>query len=139
MARTIAELFAALNRQAPAGRALGLEFGAVTLVVRTNSLTLLDILRGYFGELCLPTAPKAAEIVVYAFEVDAPDYGLDFREWPREAGKAGQKERFFDSADGRIVYKVRTRMQFLLGHEHLVAVGPCIEHANQIINFINSQ
>jgi HprK-related kinase B len=139
MTRTIAELFAALNRQAPADRALGLEFDGVTLVVRSNSLTLLDTLRSYFGALALPTAPDPADIVLYAFDVDAPDYGLDFREWPREAGKAGQKERFFDLADGRIVYKVRSRMQFLLGHEHLVAVGPCFENANQLINFVNSQ
>jgi HprK-related kinase B len=37
------------------------------------------------------------------------------------------------------VFKVRTQMQFLLGREDLVAVGPCLANNNQIINFINSQ
>jgi HprK-related kinase B len=67
------------------------------------------------------------------------DWGLSFRDWPREAGKAGQKEQFFDLRDGRVVFKVRTQMQFLIGKGALLAAGPCVANANQIINFVNSQ
>jgi HprK-related kinase B len=96
----------------------------------------------YFADLVQPTELHRAgggDVCIRAFEAPPPDFGFAFRDWPREAGKAGQKEQFFDVPDGRMVYKVRTRMQFLLGRTDLVAVGPCLANSNQIINFINSQ
>jgi HprK-related kinase B len=135
----VAELCSNLERTYPAEHALSLSFGGVILLVQSNSSPLLDSLREYFGALCLSTRPERPDVVFCALEAEAPDFGLDFREWPREPGKASQKERYADLEGGRIIYKVRTRMQFLIGREQLLAIGPCRANANQIINFINSQ
>ena len=42
-------------------------------------------------------------------------------------------------SDGRIVFKTRTGMHFLLGTSELLAIGPCAKNPNQVINFIISQ
>jgi HprK-related kinase B len=136
---SIAELCSNLRLLYPAEHALGLNFGGVILLVRSNSPPLLDSLREYFGALCLGARPERVDVVFDALEAEAPDFKLDFREWPREPGKASQKERYADLEDGRIIYKLRTRMQFLTSREQLLAVGPCLANANQVINFINSQ
>jgi len=141
-ATDIAVLSRELERQYPAPHELRLEFGGCLILVLSNSEELLASLREYFGDLVQPGAghaADAADVQIRALEAAPPDFGYAFREWPREAGKAGQKEQFFDLRDGRVVFKVRTGMQFLLGRSDLVAVGPCLANSNQIINFINSQ
>src|SRR5207237_28767 len=47
--------------------------------------------------------------------------------------------RYADTCDGRVVTKTRTGMQFLLSRNELVAIGPCRQNPNQIVNFIISQ
>ena len=146
---SIGALSRELARKYPAREELRLEFGGCVIQVQSNSAPLLGALRDYFGDLILQSAPSdtatsassapAADVVIQAFEAPPPDFGHLFRDWPREAGKAGQKEQFFDLEDGRVVFKVRTRMQFLIGRDQLVAVGPCLANSNQIINFVNSQ
>jgi len=135
----ISALSRELERQYPARHALWLEFGGCWILVRSNSEPLLAALRDYFGDLIQPDRTAKPDVLIRAYEAPPPHFGHALRDWPREAGKAGQKEQFFDLADGRVVFKVRTRMQFLLGHEDLVAVGPCLANNNQVINFINSQ
>ena len=148
MTRSIAALSHELELRYPTRGELRLELGGCLIDVRSNSVPLLDALRGYFGDLVRPAVPNgpaamsrapAAEIVLHAFDATPPDFGFAFRDWPREAGKAGKKEQFFDLEDGRVIFKVRTGMQFLLGRRELVAVGPCLANGNQVINFINSQ
>lgn len=135
----ISALSRELEHQYPARHGLWLEFGGCWIQVRSNSEPLLAALRDYFGDLVQPDRAAKPDVLIRAYEAPPPDFGHVFRDWPREAGKAGQKEQFFDLVDGRIVFKVRTKMQFLLGREDLVAVGPCLANNNQIINFINSQ
>lgn len=135
----ISALSRELERQYPARHALWLEFGGCRIQVRSNSEPLLAALRDYFGDLIQAGRTAKPDVLIRAYEAPPPRFGHALRDWPREAGKSGQKEQFFDLADGRVVFKVRTQMQFLLGHEDLVAVGPCLANNNQIINFINSQ
>jgi HprK-related kinase B len=138
-ALTAAELSRELERQYPAEHELSVAFGGWVAAVRSNSTQLLEKLRHYFGDLAAAAGPRPAELVILAIEAPALTLGLAFRDWPREAGKAGKKEQFFDLPDGRVVFKVRTQMQFVIGKQHLVAVGPCLANDNQVINFINSQ
>lgn len=135
----ISALSRELERQYPARRGLWLEFGGCWIQVRSNSEPLLAALRDYFGDLVQPDHAASPDVLIRAYEAPPPDFGQPLRDWPREAGKAGQKEQFFDLPDGRVVFKVRTKMQFLIGRDDLVAVGPCLANDNQIINFINSQ
>jgi HprK-related kinase B len=142
-APTLASLRRELEQKHPATLALSIEFGGWRARVRSNSPTLLDGLSDYFGDLVTARGPAesgpVSDVELLAIECAPLDWGLSFRDWPREAGKAGQKEQFFDLSDGRVVFKVRTHMQFLIGEEALVAAGPCVANANQIINFVNSQ
>lgn len=140
---TLAYLRRALEQQHPAQHVLNIEFGGWRASVRSNSMALLDTLSSYFGDLVSSRGAvgslAAGDVEIVAIECPPPSWGLSFRDWPREAGKAGQKEQFFDLSDGRVVRKVRTQMQFLIGKQELIAAGPCLANANQIINFINSQ
>jgi HprK-related kinase B len=77
--------------------------------------------------------------VIRAFEAPPPDFGRALRDWPRDPGKAGQKEQFFDLSDGRVVFKVAHPDAILARTERSGGGGPCLDNANQIINFINSQ
>ena len=149
MTHSISALSRELERQYATREQLRLEFGGCSIQVRSNSAPLLDALRGYFGDLVQPSSwpdgaaaaasAASADVLIQAFETAPLDFAFVFRDWPREAGKAGQKEQFVDLKDGRVVFKVRTRMQFLIGRQALAAVGPCLANSNQIINFINSQ
>jgi HprK-related kinase B len=141
--RSIAALSRELDRQYSPQHELCIEFGGWVVQVRSNSAPLLESLRDYFGDLAQPPLDgsrhsRVVDVVIRAFEAPAPDFGCAFRDLEREAGKT-VKVQFFDLADGRVVHKVKTGMQFLLGAEDLVAVGPCLANTNQIVNFINSQ
>jgi HprK-related kinase B len=141
---SLAALSSALERRYPPRHELHLELGEVGIVLRSNSAPLVGLLREYFGTLVREApvrvaAPSRTGLSIRAFEAPPPDFGCSWRYWPWDPGKAGPKEQFFDLPDGRVVSKVRTQMQFLLGRSDLVAVGPCLDNANQIINFINSQ
>ncbi|MEW8430705.1 MAG: HprK-related kinase B, partial [gamma proteobacterium symbiont of Ctena orbiculata] len=120
-----------------AERSLQLATGDCGLVIRSNSLPLLDRLAGYFHHL--PKSQIAAPIEVVAIEGGELKTGLPFIDWRREAGKSGRKDAYVDLADGRLVRKVRTGMLFLQSERWRIAAGPCIAHDNQLINFINSQ
>jgi HprK-related kinase B len=108
-----------------------------SLVIRSNSRPLLERLAGYFDHLPQTTQPEALEII--AVERSVCDSGLPFIDWRREPGKHGRKDAYLDLSDGRLVLKVRTGMLFLQSRSRRIAAGPCLEHDNQLINFINSQ
>jgi HprK-related kinase B len=135
---SIASLAAELLHIYRPSEELWLDIGGFAVHVRSNNRALLDELGKYFSDLVV--APAAREdIRVTALEAQPPRFPLEFRDWPREPGKVGKKERYADASDGRIVYKTRTGMQFLLSRSELIAVGPCLQNPNQVINFIISQ
>ncbi|MEW8139568.1 MAG: HprK-related kinase B [Candidatus Thiodiazotropha endolucinida] len=119
------------------GEPLQLNIGDCVLVIRSNSQSLLDRLAGYFHHL--PKTRALATIEVTAIESDKLETGLPFIDWRREAGKSGRKDAYVELTDGRLVLKVRTGMLFLQSEQWRIAVGPCEEYDNQLINFINSQ
>jgi HprK-related kinase B len=64
---------------------------------------------------------------------------LSFTDWRREAGKSGRKDSYLDLPQARVIRKVRTGMVFLQSESLRIAAGPCLQHDNQLINFICSQ
>jgi HprK-related kinase B len=138
MTVTIASLAGDLLKDLAPNHELWLDIGGVTVHVRSNSRPLCDALSKYFSDLVVPPSPRE-DICVAALEAEPRRFPLEFRDWPREAGKVGKKERYADAPDGRVVCKTRTGMQFLLSRDELVAVGPCRANPNQVINFIISQ
>jgi HprK-related kinase B len=138
-APSIARLDRGLRERHPVSGALDLDVGGCAIRVDSNSEPLLSTLRDYFRRnLREPGGTGEPDIHITALEAAEPDFGVAFTDWPREAGKSGRKEEFADLPDGRIVRKVRTGMQFLIGERRL-AVGACLKNANQIINLVNSQ
>jgi HprK-related kinase B len=122
----------------PPTSALWLDFAGVLLLVRSSSRAVSEGLERYFGGLV--TAPAAhADIRVDVLEAGTPRFELALRDWPREPGKVGQKERYTDAPDGRVIAKVRTGMFFVLTAGERIAVGPCLRNLNQVVNFIIAQ
>jgi HprK-related kinase B len=122
----------------PVRHAVELQVGAWRCRISTNSEPLAESLRAYFRPWT-PDAPGAPDLEVQAVQMPQPDLGLSFTDWMREPGKTGRKEEFADIPGGRVVRKVRTGMQFLLGPGIKLAFGPCERNDNQVINFVNTQ
>ena len=118
---------------------LGLE--DCTLALCSNSSALIEELREYFGAYVVDEG--VADIEVIAVERPALDIeeALDVRfvDWAREPGKQGRKDAYADLTDGRLVRKVRTGLLFLQRDGLVIAAGPCRQHPNQVINFVNAQ
>lgn len=138
---------------APFGLRLRLE--ELSLDVRSNSAAVVDDLRGYFAEFAVlatfagERAPGAAELSFLFLDgpVETPPVELHVR--PSAPGKRPDKERWADlpgGADrhgpggrpvGRIVRKQATGMLFLFGGGGWnIAVGPCANNRNQLVNFL---
>lgn len=137
---SVAELAAAWKARHPVVGTVFLRFADTRVAVHSNSEALLKALSTYYrdfpGE---PAAPGEAGIEVTALECPAPDLGLAYKPKPLEPGKKKVKEEFVDLADGRVVRKRLTGLVFLFGGGENLAVGPCLENDNQIVNFINNR
>jgi HprK-related kinase B len=138
MTTTIASLASDLLTTHSPKQELWLDIGGLSVRVRSNSRPLCEALEAYFADLVAVPSPRE-DLCIAALEAEPPRFPLEFKDWPREPGKVGKKERYADAPDGRVVYKTRTGMQFLLSPGELLAVGPCRQNENQVINFIISQ
>ncbi len=117
---------------------INLAFGAFIIEVHSNSADLLASLKTYYrGFVC--TGSGAPVMRVTALECEPPDLDLDLTVKQPEPGKSKIKEEFVDVSDGRIVKKRLTGMHFCFGNGINMALGPCRDNPNQIINFINNR
>ncbi|OQK18397.1 hypothetical protein AU255_11435 [Methyloprofundus sedimenti] len=108
--------------------------------VQSNSVALLNELQRYFKHLVIHQSQQSeADIVVIAIESAALELPCAFKDWPRQEGKSGRKDAYYQLQGGRLIQKVRTGMVFLQSETSRIAVGPCVKNPNQVINFINSQ
>ena len=114
---------------------LDIAIGEWRVRIRCPNRELHQVLSSYFAPFRARTEPTK---VVDVVEMVAPDLGIAMRDWKREPGKAGKKEVFADLADGRLVGKVKTGMQFVVTRDRAVAFGPCTANPNQVINFVNA-
>jgi len=114
-----------------------LQLGECRLAVYSNSGELITHLRTYFSHAL--GEPGDVDVRILAIERDEPQLGIDFIDWKREPGKTGRKDSYADFPGARLVRKVRTGMVFLQSTTHAIAAGACMQHDNQVINFINAQ
>jgi HprK-related kinase B len=119
--------------------ALALNLGRCTIRVLCNSSDLLSRLNDYFSHIVLPDYSSECDIEILAIEQESVELPVHFKDWHREPGKTGRKDAFYDLNGGRIIRKVRTGMVFLQSEAYRIAIGPCVENDNQVINFINNQ
>ena len=117
---------------------LDLSIADCRIRIRATARTVVDALRDYFRQY-VEEPNGTPDFEIRAVERDVVDPELEWTDWPREAGKSGQKERYSDLEDGRVIHKVRTGMVFLLSPGTATAVGPCLENSNQVINLVNNQ
>lgn len=116
---------------------LFLRFDDCVFLVETNSAELHEKLKAYFNEFVAP--PDNPSIVITVHDAPAPDLPLALRIKPPDPGKTKIKEEYADIDGGRVVRKRLTGMMFIFGGGDNLAIGPCVENDNQIINFINNR
>ncbi|MFW5499811.1 MULTISPECIES: HprK-related kinase B [unclassified Maridesulfovibrio] len=125
------------RREFPAPKSLFIDFGGCVIETRVNSSDLLTDLNNYFKEFLVDA--EKGDILITAHECPAVDLGLEYTVKQPDPGKTKIKEEFHDLPDGRVVYKRLTGMIFVFGGGENIAIGPCIENSNQLINFINNR
>jgi HprK-related kinase B len=121
----------------PTTNELLLAFGKCKIAIRTNSWALRDTLLSYYKGFVTEGDTENIQITVH--EAPAQHVSLPFVIKPPDPGKTKIKEEYVDLSDGRIVRKRLTEMLFVFGGGDNVAIGPCLENANQIVNFINNR
>jgi HprK-related kinase B len=134
---TRAALANAVKTALPADRSLFLDLGGCRIRVDSSTDELNHALAAYFKEFT--TNEGEPGIVVSAHETESVESDLAFNVKQPDPGKTKIKEEWIDLPGGRVVRKRLTGMHFLFGEGENVAVGPCLENANQVINFINNR
>jgi HprK-related kinase B len=145
---SVTATIAALRAEHPSTGGRGWDFDGFRVWVDSNDASLLAQLERYFIDFRRLDADSLAHARVggpvthiTAIQAEPPD--LASRHTPTlgeyKPSVKGPKEAYFDVTDGRVVHKLRTGMWFLFGRDEHLAVGPCTDNPNQIINFVNNR
>lgn len=118
-------------------RNLAVDFGNYTIGVRTNSESLEKELTGYFREFLIEF--DSPDSVIDAIEGNPPEVDEAFIAKMPEPGKTKIKEEYLELKKGRVVHKRLTGMMFFFGDGVNLAIGPCVNNPNQVINFVNNR
>jgi len=137
MSLTCKDLVRDIRQAHPVTNSLLLRFEICCLEVQANSTKLLAVLGRYFDGFV--TGGTKPDIVITAHEAAPPPLECSFAIKQPDPGKTKIKEEFCNLEDGRIVRKRLTGMVFIFGQGQHLTVGPCLENANQVINFINNR
>lgn len=133
----IKALVADIRKAYPLKEHLTLRFHDVIMRVMTNDTPLAQELAGYFNPFL--TDADHYDILVTAHQCPPPELGYNYVVKQPDPGKIKIKEEYIDVEGGRVVRKRLTGMVFAFSrHEHL-AMGPCRENPNQVVNFINNR
>ncbi|MBA4357739.1 MAG: HprK-related kinase B [Humidesulfovibrio sp.] len=135
-APSLAELAGALAARFPARFGLRLRLEELRVSVRSNSSTVVDDLRGYFGGFVEATGSAPADLEFLLLDAPVQEPPVPLAVHPHAPGKRPDKERLADVTGGRVVRKQATGMLFLFGQGLNVAVGPCAQNRNQLVNFL---
>ncbi len=137
MTTTVAALCAPYQNEYPCPHLLRLDLGGFAVDVRTNDKPLADWLAEYFRDFLRADGPAGCEVL--AVECPPQDLGLTYVRKEPEPGKSKIKEEWAELPDGRVVRKRLTGMLFLFGRGCHLALGPCRENPNQVVNFVNNR
>ncbi len=134
---TRAELVKKYRHDFPATKALFMRFDDLTIEVRINTGKLHSYLENYFKDFL--ESKRKSDILITVHECLAVDLSIDYTVKQPDHGKINIKEEFSNLSDGTIVRKILTGMVFGFGDGDNIAIGPCTENSNQVINFINTR
>ncbi len=122
----------------PIARSLHLRCAGLAIAVSSDSHAVMDALEHYYREFT-DSQPPEPQVRVVVLEAPAPDMDLPFAAYPPGPGKTVIKDEYVDFPDGRVLRKRLTGVHFLFGPDVNVAIGPCMDNLNQVINFINNR
>jgi HprK-related kinase B len=125
-------------RNGPQDNGFVLVLPGCRIAVTSNSATLVQRLRSYFGTFEQEESGRA-DLAISAVASAPLHLGIDWRVKRPDPGKRRIKEEFVDLPDGRIVRKRLTGMVFVFGDDLNLAVGPCLDNVNQVVNFIDNR
>ena len=114
-----------------------LQFGNCSLQIQSNSGLVISELKQYFSAFI--SQPKVADRIISVHQADDVYLDLPFTVREPDPGKTRIKEEYVDILGGRIVRKRLTGMVFIFGGNDHLAIGPCTENLNQVVNFINNR
>ena len=134
---SIQELMAPYVEKFPCTHTLQLALGSFGIDVRSNDERIIAELSGYFRDF--HRASGHADCEVLAIECAPQDLGIAYNVKEPEPGKAKIKEEWAELPHGRVVRKRLTDMLFLFGEGRNLALGPCLDNPNQVVNFINNR
>ncbi len=123
--------------QNPITTCLNLIFDDCVIRVCSNSNELIDKLTHYFSGFT--GGNGTANIDITAIEGEFPSINPQFILKEPDPGKTKIKEEYINFPEHRIIRKHLTGMHFIFGGQDNIAIGPCIENDNQVINFINNR
>jgi HprK-related kinase B len=131
------EIIRAVRSAHPAGHTIHLAFENVRIEVQVSDKAIVDELAHYYEPFVVGRDQSDIRITVH--EAPVPALPFSFKIKKPDPGKTKIKEEYVDLPDGRIVRKRLTGMVFIFGEDDHLAVGPCLENCNQVINFINNR
>jgi HprK-related kinase B len=134
-------LLDSLGGEIPTPFRLLLSFGTLRIDLHSNSTKVVTELSDYFGSFVLdPTqAQPPAQMMIRAIESPPIKLPMSYTVKAPDSGKSKIKEEFVDIENGRLVRKRLTGMLFLFNLSEHLAIGPCEENLNQVVNFVNSR
>ncbi len=104
--------------------------------MRISNRSLLDKLTKYFKPFVKAHSKTDILITVHQARVE---FDTSYTVKKPDPGKTKIKEEYVDLPDGRIVRKRLTGMHFIFDGKNNLALGPCQENDNQVVNFINNR
>ena len=131
------KLAASIRSAYPITRDVHLQFGNCHIRVQSNSEPVVKGLKLYFSAFA--TAPAAPDRLISVHQTDDVSVEMLLTEKTPDPGKTRIKEEYADIDGGRIVRKLLTGMVFIFGGTDHIAVGPCMDNLNQVVNFINNR
>jgi HprK-related kinase B len=114
---------------------LYLKIAGCAFCVESNSVRLLNILRHYYQRFVSEENTDA--VPVTAIEAAPVEVEGAFTLYDKRPPGKKIKEEYLDLPGGRVVRKLQTDMVFAFGSDCNLAIGPCMENANQVANFID--
>ena len=134
---TVAARIARLLDDNPPIASLSLAVLDCGIRVHSNQPAVIDALARYYHDFTRDDV--TIDTVVYMLEADPPEIDVPLKVAPPAPGKTRIKDETADLPDGRILRKRITGMVFLFGGADNLAIGPCLENLNQVVNFINNR
>lgn len=134
---TLPELKQKIDQEEPVNCSLFVRFADYSLEIATNSQKLKEALKKYFSPFLI--RPQKPNILITLHQSPAVQVSIPLYNNLPAKGKKRIKEEYADIPGGRVVRKKKTGLVFVFNQEQHLAIGPCLENINQVVNFINNR